>query len=158
MNPERTPKWGPTTNWWVFGGTPSASSHVMQTLDGIHVLLVEDHSDSREVMKMVMEYQGALVVPVPDANSALAVLATLKPDVLVTDIAMPEKTGIELVAEARNRGLLEGVPTLAVSAALSDKRAQPGTFDAYLQKPVDPTQLCTTVQALARRRRPPSQT
>ena len=35
----------------------------MQTLDGVHVLLVEDHPDSRDLMKMFMEYQGALVVP-----------------------------------------------------------------------------------------------
>jgi CheY-like chemotaxis protein len=130
----------------------------MQTLDGIHVLLVEDHSDSRDIMKMVMEYQGALVVPAPDAKTALRFLATLRPDVLVTDISMPGQDGVELLHEARARGVLDGVPTVAVSAfAPSDKRALEAGFDAYLQKPVDPNQLCTTVQALAHRRKLPGQ-
>jgi CheY-like chemotaxis protein len=130
----------------------------MQPLDGIHVLLVEDHSDSRDIMKMVMEYQGALVVPAPNAKHALAILTTLTPDVLITDISMPGQDGVELVREARERGLLENVPTLAVSAfSPNDKRAREAGFDAYLQKPVDPNQLCTTVQALAHRRKLPGQ-
>jgi len=131
----------------------------MQTLDGIHVLLVEDDGDSREIMKIVMEYQGALVLSVPDAESALAAMTTLKPDVLVTDISMPDRDGIVLIREARERGVLDGVPTLAVSAlAPNHPRAKEGGFDAYLQKPVDPNELCGTVQALARRRKPPTGT
>jgi CheY-like chemotaxis protein len=97
----------------------------MQALSGGHVLLVEDHADSRDIMKVVMEYQGALVVPVPDAKSALAAMRTLKPDVLVTDISMPEEDGIALIREAREEGILEGVPTLAVSAfSPNDNRAR----------------------------------
>lgn len=122
------------------------------------MLLVEDHTDSRDIMKMVMEYQGALVVPAPDATTALSYLTTLKPDVLVTDISMPGQDGIELLREARARGLVEGLLTLAVSASAANaQRAREAGFDAYLQKPVEPNQLCTTVQALARRRKPPGQ-
>lgn len=128
-----------------------------QTLDGVHVLLVEDDEDCREVMQLIMEYQGALVVPAHDAEAGLAVMATMKPDVLVTDINMPPGDGgIWLLREGRQRGFLEDVPVLAVSA-LADERLREAGFDAYLLKPVDPNELCSTVQALARRRTPPSQ-
>jgi CheY-like chemotaxis protein len=130
----------------------------MQTLDGVHVLLVDDDFDSREVMKMILGYQGALVVPAADAKSALAILATFKPDVFITDISMPDQDGTSLVREARENGRLDDVPTLAVSAfSPNDEPARNGEFDAYLQKPVDPNELCTTVQALAHRKKPPSQ-
>ena len=138
-------------------GLPPTADPLIQTLDGVHVLLVEDHADSRDIMRMVMEYQGAVVVPVADAKSALAALTTLKPDVLVTDISMPEQDGIALIREARERGILDGVPTLAVSAfAPNDERARGAGFDAYLRKPPDPNELCSTVQALAQRKKPPT--
>lgn len=126
----------------------------MQTLDGVHILLVDDDPDSREVMKLVMEYQGGLVVAVANTKTALAVLATMKPDALVTDIAMPEEDGFALVREARQRGVLDGVPTLALTAfTFSQAQVREAGFDAYLRKPVDPNKLCTTVQELVRRRR-----
>ena len=130
----------------------------MQTLDGIHILLVQDEPDNREVMKLVMEYQGGFVVAVPDAESALAVLATMKPDALITDLSMPKQDGAAFVEDARQRGLLDGVPTLAVTAfTFSKAQLRELGFDAYLRKPVDPNGLCTTVQALARRRPVPGQ-
>ena len=125
----------------------------MQTLDGVHLLLVEDDPDSREIMKLVMEYQGALVLAVPDAKAALAVLAAMRPDALVTDISMPQQDGVDLVREARQHGLLEQVPTLAVTAfSFSEAQLRDAGFDAYLRKPVDPNKLCQTVQELVRRR------
>jgi CheY-like chemotaxis protein len=128
-----------------------------QTLDGIHVLLVEDDADAREVMKLIMEYQGALVVDVDDAKSALAIMATMRPDVLVTDISMPEHDGLWLVEQVRERDDLEDVPILAVTALqLGAQQIEKNGFNAYLRKPIDPNALCTTVQALARRRPPPN--
>jgi CheY-like chemotaxis protein len=127
-----------------------------QTLDGVHLLLVEDDMDARDVMKLVMEYQGALVVAVEDAKSALSIMTTIRPDVLVTDINMPEHDGVWLIEQARERGCLGTVPILAVTALdLAPHQIETSGFSAYLRKPVDPNTLCTTVQALARRRPPP---
>ena len=129
----------------------------MQPLTGIHVLLVDDDPDAREIMQLVMEYQGALVLGAPDAKSALGQLATLKPDVLVSDINMPGHDGFWLLEEARRLDRLDGVPTLAVTAlALTPQQLKEAGFNAYLRKPVDPNELCNTVQALARRRNPPT--
>jgi CheY-like chemotaxis protein len=126
----------------------------MQPLAGIHVLLVEDDGDARDIMRTVMEYQGALVIVAPNAKSALVAMETLKPDVLVSDISMPEYDGFWLLAEARRRGWLEGVATLAVTALeLKPSQITEAGFDSYLRKPVDPNVLCNTVQSLARGRK-----
>jgi CheY-like chemotaxis protein len=50
-----------------------------KTLDGVHVLLVEDNADTVEVMKLVMEYQGGLVMTAGDAKTALRILRGLRP-------------------------------------------------------------------------------
>ena len=107
-------------------------------------------------MQMVMEYQGALVITADSAKGAIALMATVRPNVLVSDISMPQHDGFWLIAEARKLGYLEGVPTLAVTAlALSAREIKDAGFDAYLRKPVDPDILCGTVQKLGRGQTPP---
>lgn len=119
------------------------------------MLLVDDDADARAVMQMVMEYQGALVIPATDAKSALGLLDTVKPDVLVSDINMPEHDGFWLLQEARRLARLDGVPALAVTGLeLTPKEIEAAGFHGYLRKPVDPNMLCNTVHALARRRHP----
>jgi CheY-like chemotaxis protein len=125
----------------------------MQPLSGIHLLVVDDDPDARTVMQMVMEYQGALVITAESAKSALALMATVKPNVLVTDINMPQHDGFWLLDEARKRGHMDGVQTLAVTALeLTTAQVEEGGFDGYLRKPVDPDDLCGTVQKLGRGR------
>jgi len=127
-----------------------------QTLDGIHVLLVEDNADARELMKSFMEYQGAFVVPAEDAASALAIMETMKPDVIVTDLNMPKHDGIWLIQQARQRGHLNGVPSMAVTAMqLEHEQIEAAGFKAYLRKPIEPDTLCSTVRGLVRRRTTP---
>ena len=134
--------------------TSPISRDMPQALHGIRVLLVEDDADAREVMQAFMEYQGAYVVPAADAASALAVLATMKPHVIVTDINMPEHDGIWFVHRARELGHLDGVPTMAVTALqLERAKLENAGFSAYLRKPIELDVLCSTVRALARRRK-----
>jgi CheY-like chemotaxis protein len=131
------------------------SRDMPQALHGIRVLLLEDDADAREVMQSFMEYQGADVVPAANAASALAVLATMKPHVIVTDINMPEHDGIWFVHQARELGHLDGVPTMAVTALQLERGTlEDAGFSAYLRKPVELDVLCSTVLALARRRKP----
>lgn len=125
----------------------------MQTLGGVHLLLVGDDADSRDVMKLIMEYQGALVLAVPDARSALAVLATMRPDAVVTDTSMMDHDGFAFVRDARKQGFLQGVPVVAVTTSvLSAEQIAANGFAGYLRKPLDPNELCHTVQAVVRRR------
>ena len=88
-----------------------------------------------------MEYHGALVMCVPGPQPALELLSRMRPDVLLSDMQMPDWDGAWLVAEAHNRGLLRTVGTLVVTAAaMTPQQVRDAGFDAYLRKPVDPHQ------------------
>jgi CheY-like chemotaxis protein len=121
-------------------------------LEGIIVVAVEDDPDALDVLKIVMEHEGALVVPASDADSALEKLRCVRPALLVADVSMPSHDGRWLVTEARRSGLLPDVPALAVTAlAMTPTEVREAGFDAYLQKPVDPWLLRETVRELAGR-------
>ncbi len=121
-----------------------------QPLLGIVVVVVDDDPDALDLFRAILEYHGALVMCVPGPQPALELLARMRPDVLVSDLQMPDWDGAWLIAEARNRGLLTGVGTLLVTAAAMTPQVRDAGFDAYLRKPVDPHQLCDRVCALAR--------
>src|SRR5262249_60375008 len=80
------------------------------TLKGIHVLLVEDDDDSRALLETVLHYCGALVTAVATATEAMNSLKRLKPDVLLSDISMPEQDGYWLIREIRARPPGRGGP------------------------------------------------
>jgi CheY-like chemotaxis protein len=121
-------------------------------LEGIVVVAVEDDPDALEMLKLMMEHDGAVVIAASDANRALDTLRRVRPTVLVSDVSMPQHDGSWLVAEARRSGLLDDVPTLAVTALMmTPQQVREAGFDAHLLKPVDPMVLCETVGALARR-------
>jgi CheY-like chemotaxis protein len=122
-----------------------------QHLLGIVVVVVDDDSDALDLFRAVLEYHGALVMCVPGPQPALELLSRMRPDVLLSDMQMPDWDGAWLVAEAHNRGLLRTVGTLVVTAAaMTPQQVRDAGFDAYLRKPVDPHQLCDRVYALAR--------
>jgi CheY-like chemotaxis protein len=87
-------------------------------------------------------------------QSALALLATMNPDVLVSDITMPGEDGWWLLREARSRGHLDGTPALEITALeLQAEDVTRGGFHAYFRTPIDPQALCNSVQTLARGRK-----
>ena len=124
------------------------------SLDGIQVLLVDDDEDLLAVMQLILESEGALVIPASHTEAALAALATTKPDVLVLDIMMPRRDGWSLLNEARSRGDLDGVSVLAVTGLdLKPDQIEEAGLNEYLPKPMDARTLCGTVERLARARR-----
>jgi DNA-binding response OmpR family regulator len=119
-------------------------------LNGILVVAVEDDPDALALLKLILEHAGALVIAVPDAKSGLKILGSLRPTVLVSDMSMATHDGAWLLTEARSAGLLTDIPALVVTAlTMTPREVQEAGFDAYLQKPVEPTELCKTVRALA---------
>ncbi len=103
------------------------------------------------MFRAILEYEGALVMSTPAAQPALELLGRIRPDVLVSDVQMPDRNGAWLVAEARHRGLLQGVPAVVVTAAaMTREQVHRAGFDAYLRKPVEPKLLWQTVYSLAR--------
>lgn len=128
---------------------PAAAGSVLQNL---RVLLVDDDEDGREVTALLLRRQGARVTTATSARQALAELDGWLPDVLLSDIGMPEEDGLSLLRKVRLRTSAGGgsVPAVAITAyARSEDRLQSllAGFDAYVTKPVEPVEL---VQAIAK--------
>lgn len=130
-------------------GLPSDPSGPVQTapaLNGIRLVLVEDHADALEMTRRILELHGAEVATGANGQEGLVALRILRPDVVVTDLAMPVMDGYALMRHIRALGLEGGgaVPVIAVSAHASPEerqRAQRAGFAAHLAKPFAPGRL-----------------
>jgi len=127
-------------------------------LHGVRVLLVEDHRDTAELLRTVLGEQGAGVHVAGSLAEALATLAAREFDVLVSDIAMPDGTGYELIAHMRDGARATGrapLPAVAVTAFVGGEdraRALAAGFVDYAAKPIEPALLVDSVaRAVARR-------
>jgi signal transduction histidine kinase/ActR/RegA family two-component response regulator len=122
-------------------------------LAGIDVLVVEDDRSAREAIATVLGSYGARVEAVDSAAAARDALARRPRDILLTDLAMPEEDGYQLVEQLRRRGI--GIPAAALTSFAGDeprRRARAIGFEAYLTKPVDPTELVAALAGLSARR------
>jgi CheY-like chemotaxis protein len=121
-------------------------------LAGVHVLLVEDTDDSRELLCMALEYCGARVTATASAEEAKRMLDTVRPHVLVSDIAMPDD-GIELVREVKKAVETKGhhIPVIAITAyrGRREELLSKGFAD-LLEKPLDPLALCSLIRRHAK--------
>jgi CheY-like chemotaxis protein len=128
----------------------------VDSLAGVHVLVVEDDDDSRDLVRTILTYCGALVTAVPSAQEALRTLARVIPDVLLSDIAMPDQDGYWLIRALRALPAERGgaIPAIAITAhgtTHGPDRTLAAGFQAHLRKPVDPWDLSRTVASLVRR-------
>jgi signal transduction histidine kinase len=143
-------------------GSYGASAMEAASLAGVRVLLVEDDQDTRELVARILVERKAVVATAASVDAALEGLASLSPDVLISDISMPEKDGYSLIRELRRSPLHRDLPAVALTAFArpGDRtRALEAGFDRHVTKPVDMGELCATVASLLRERdavRPPS--
>jgi CheY-like chemotaxis protein len=123
-------------------------------LSGLHVLVVDDDAGPRQLFRDVLEVSGARVTVAPSARLALAAIQIEVPDVLVSDIMMPEHDGYWLIRSVRELSTEHGgrIPALAVTGDPSQHsrdRALAEGFNAHLQKPLNVRELLSTVARLA---------
>jgi CheY-like chemotaxis protein len=126
----------------------------MKGFQGLVILIVEDDTDGRELMQAVLEQRGANVVTAESVARAFELFESQRPDVIVSDIAMPDEDGIALVHRLRALPEARGgrTPLIAVSAFSGNAdraRALDAGFDRYLHKPVDFDELSATIASLA---------
>lgn len=125
------------------------------SLAGVSVLVVDDDLDARRLIALILEACGARVEAVPSARAALEALARQRPDVIVSDIGLPEQDGYALMQAVRALGdECRDIPALALTAfARSEdrRRALMAGFQLHVAKPVEPAELCTAVASLAGR-------
>jgi PAS domain S-box-containing protein len=120
-------------------------------LRGLRVLVVEDEGDTRDILDVLLRESGADVVAVADADTALRALQSRPPDVLISDIGMPEVDGYDLIRQVRRLSPESGgrTPAIALTAFAhgSDHReALRAGYDRHLAKPVDAVTLTRTVR------------
>ena len=127
-----------------------------QLLSGLNVLLVDDDSDTLKLMATALTKRQAKVTAVSSAHEALRAITLNRPDVLVSDIAMPDEDGYGLIEKVRllENGAVENIPAVAITAYAKDEdreRALSSGFQIYLAKPVELTELISVVARAARR-------
>ena len=124
-------------------------------LDGVHVLVVDDEADARRVLAMVLEGAGAVVVTAGGVPAALDALSNARPNVLVSDLGMPDQDGFDLIRHLRQDGHdAEDLPAIALTAFVQKDDAQLALgagFQVHLPKPVDPYELTSAIARLADR-------
>jgi signal transduction histidine kinase len=124
-------------------------------LAGLHVLVMDDEADTRDLVAMALAHGGARVTAVSSVAAALDALDREIPDALVSDIGMPGEDGYSLMRKVRLRAADQGgrLPALALTAyARAEDRQQALTagFQVHVPKPVDPDRLVAAVADLAR--------
>jgi PAS domain S-box-containing protein len=123
-------------------------------LAGLHVLVVDDEADARDLARLAFEQAGARVSVASSAREALATMDRGRVDVLVSDIGMPGANGYVLLESVRARGADAQVPAIALTAyaRLEDReRALKAGFQLHVPKPIDPLRLVRAVALVAHR-------
>lgn len=124
-------------------------------LDGVRVLLVEDDADGREALRLFLRAGGADAEAVGNARDALQAFDRERPDVIVSDIGMPDEDGYALLRQIRARETVGGgrTPVIAVTGYVRpEDRAHilAAGFQAHVRKPVDPDEIVAVVAAMLR--------
>jgi PAS domain S-box-containing protein len=125
-------------------------------LDGVHVLLVEDDDDSRKLLGTMLKRYGARVTSTKSAAEALGVFEGELPDVLISDIGMPDQDGYELMRKLRALPPERGgnTPAIALTGYASRKdreRALGSGYQQHMAKPIEQADMIKAIAALVGR-------
>ena len=130
-------------------------SLLIPSLDGLRVLVVDDQSDTRELLGAVLEEYGVRITSVASSAEALEALKNFKFDVLLSDIGMPDEDGYSLIRKVRQmEAEKSGIRAIAITAYAGEehrKQALSAGFQMHLSKPINPVELVAAVEALSGR-------
>jgi CheY-like chemotaxis protein len=132
--------------------TPSENPESLtKRLEGIDVLVVEDETDTRELIAEAIRQHGGRTKTADSYEAALAALKDFTPDILLVDIGMPTHDGYALIKMVRSLAHLKRTPAIAVTAYAgeSDRHtALEAGFQAHVSKPFDPVTLVDQITDL----------
>jgi PAS domain S-box-containing protein len=135
------------------GSAADAAAGGRGSLSTMKVLLVEDDLDTLELVRRLLEMHDAEVIVATSGPEALRLAATVQPNILVSDIGLPDIDGYELVARLRQiPGPMSHIPAVALTAYARQQdraRALRAGFNAHVAKPVEPAELIATVGSFA---------
>lgn len=128
----------------------------LPSLEGLTVLVVDDEPDTRELIQQVLKECGSDVITSRSVAEALEALEQYRPDILISDLGMPDEDGYSLISKVRALPAERGgnIPAAALTAyarAEDRMRVLRSGFQFHLPKPVDSAELVTVVASLAGR-------
>jgi PAS domain S-box-containing protein len=143
---DRAERVHPAANWSVPFDCPPE-------LKGVKVLAVEDEKDARDLLVAVLEQCGAEVRTCDSVSRALEMLKEMQPDVLVSDIGLPEEDGYSLIRKVRalEEGTGKRLPAVALTAfaRVEDRlKALSEGYNMHVAKPVEPAELALVIASL----------
>jgi signal transduction histidine kinase/DNA-binding response OmpR family regulator len=146
--------------------SPASSNEVPRRADGrlqhLKLLVVDDEEDARSLLEEILSQSGATVLCASGAQEALEMVEEFQPDVLISDVGMPDIDGFEFIEQLRRLPREQGgcTPAIALTGYARGEdleRAAAAGFERHVMKPVDPISLVSAVASLAGRpsQRPP---
>ena len=126
-------------------------------LDGVSVLIVDDNQDALDLLQATLAYYGALTFTAADGNAAVQRLASMRVDVVISDISMPGFSGHDLIRAIRNLPDEQArkMPAIALTAFHERNQrdlALAAGFQIYMLKPFDATKLVREISQLVEAR------
>lgn len=133
---------------------PSKEIEATTSLEGVKVLVVDDDTDTRQLVTVILEKRHAKVIALASASEALNFLQHSQVDVLVSDIGMPETDGYTLLRQVKLLASKQGkqIPAIALTAyagEIDQRRAVSAGFHLHLSKPIAPDELVMAIAILA---------
>jgi PAS domain S-box-containing protein len=124
------------------------------TLDAIRILVVEDEPDTRDFLKRLLEGHGAEIVVAASVTEALSLFKIERPDMLISDIGLPQIDGYDLVQQIRagDEAAARGIPAIALTAyARAEDRMQAlrAGYQVHIAKPVEPGELLAAIASFS---------
>ena len=129
---------------------PVSIAKPAHSLQGLRILTVDDDHDSQEITAFVLEEAGAKVTAVSSGAAALQAMAQFSPDILISDIGMPDMDGYTLIREIRKLSAQQGKGLLAIALSayageLDHQQSLAAGFQRHLTKPIDPDALIAAI-------------
>ena len=117
-------------------------------MEGVRILIAEDHPTMREAMRLVLEGEGFEISEASDGDSALEMIRKTLPDVVCLDFNMPGPGGAEVLTQVKNDPATAGVRIIVITATGEEGRGYALSLgaDGYFTKPFSPTALLSTVE------------
>ena len=115
------------------------------------VLLIDDTLSLLDEIKDILMMEGHDVVTAPDGYAGLQKLSTTEPDIVITDLIMPEMSGYELIEKIKSIDKFKSIPIIVLSAQAAKEnknRAYALSADKYLTKPCSATELIDTIEEI----------
>ena len=130
---------------------PTAPLLAPKRTDGVDILVVDDNPDVRAYVAAILQRQGYSVSTAHNGAAGLEMARHSQPQLIITDLMMPQVSGLELIQQVRLEPMLQGIPIILLTAKVDDGTRLEGAeqgADAYLSKPFKERELAAAVRNL----------